>query len=64
VEERNKEDPTNPKVRSFYSAELNRYIMTEDIDLSQTDDFITKAVRADDFDLDMNRVIEFLLMEG
>jgi len=64
VEARNQDDPTNPKVRSFYSAEFNHYVMTEDIDLSKDNAFIVKGVRADDFDLDMNKIIEFLLMEG
>lgn len=64
VESRNENDPTNPKVRSFYSADKNCYENTEDIDLSEKEDFIVKGVRADDFDLDMNKIIEFLLMEG
>jgi HD-GYP domain-containing protein (c-di-GMP phosphodiesterase class II) len=64
VEQRNNEDPTNPKVRSFYNSKQNNYVMTEDIDLAKNNDFIVKGVRADDFDLDMNKIIEFLLMEG
>ena len=64
VEQRNNEDPTNPQVRSFYSVKLNQYLNTQDIDLSETDDFIVKAVRAEEFDLDMNAIIEMLLMEG
>mgnify|MGYP000049773546 CR=1 FL=1 len=64
VESRNKEDPTNPKVRSFFNCELNRYIMTEDVDLSKCDDYIIKAVKADEYHLDMNKIVEFLLMEG
>ncbi|MDG1752261.1 MAG: HD-GYP domain-containing protein [Thalassotalea sp.] len=64
VEQRNLEDPTNPKVRSFYNSKQHNYVMTEDIDLANNNDFIVKGVRADDFDLDMNKIIEFLLMEG
>ncbi|MCO4799020.1 MAG: HD-GYP domain-containing protein [Colwelliaceae bacterium] len=64
VEQRNHNDPTNPKVRSFYNASHNHYEMAEDIDLAKDKDFIVKGVRADDFDLDMNKIIEFLLMEG
>ncbi|WP_448549046.1 HD-GYP domain-containing protein [Thalassotalea fusca] len=64
VESRNKNDPTNPNVRSFFNCEQNRYIMTEDIDLSKSDDFILKAVKADQYHLDMNKIVEFLLMEG
>jgi len=64
VEQRNDEDPTNPKVRSFYSVKLNQYLNTQDIDLAETEDFIVKAVRAEEFDLDMNAIVEMLLMEG
>jgi HD-GYP domain-containing protein (c-di-GMP phosphodiesterase class II) len=64
VEQRNNHDPTNPKVRSFYSVKLNQYLNTQDIDLTDTDDFIVKSVKAEEFDLDMNTIIEMLLMEG
>jgi len=64
VEQRSIDDPTRPKVRSFYSVKLNQYLNTQDIDLTDTDDFIVKAVRAEDFDLDMSAIIEMLLMEG
>jgi HD-GYP domain-containing protein (c-di-GMP phosphodiesterase class II) len=64
VERKNQGNPTNPKVRSFYDAETNHYEMAKNIDLSDDDDFIVKGVRADDFDLDMNKIVEFLLMEG
>lgn len=64
VEARNQDDPIRPKVRSFFNVNDNRYVMTEDIDLTNTEDFIVKGVKADDFDLDMNKIIEFLLMQG
>ena len=64
VEARNDRFPTKPKVRSFYNTELHHYEMTKDIDLSTSEEKIVKGVRADDFDLDMNKIIEFLLMEG
>lgn len=64
VDSRNVDDPTNPHVRSFYHAQNHHFVMTKDIDLSIDEDFIVKGVRADDFDLDMERIIEFLLMEG
>ncbi|QOL26728.1 HD-GYP domain-containing protein [Thalassotalea sp. LPB0316] len=64
VEARNQADPIRPKVRSFFNVDDNRYVMTEDIDLTNTEDFIVKGVKADDFDLDMNKIIEFLLMQG
>ncbi len=64
VEQRNNKNPISPKVRSFYSVKLNQYLNTQDIDLTDTEDFIVKAVRAEEFDLDMNKIIEMLLMEG
>ena len=64
VEQRNDDDPTNPKVRSFYSVKLNQYLNTQDINLTETDDYIVKAVRAEEFDLDMNTIVEMLLKEG
>lgn len=64
VEQRNNGNPTNPRVRSFYSIELNQYLDTQDIDLTQAGDSILKSVRAEEFNLDMNKVIEMLLMEG
>ena len=64
VEQRNDGDITKPKVRSFYSVKLNHFLNTQDIDLTTTEDFIVKGVRAEDFDLDMNKIVEILLMEG
>ena len=64
VEQKNQDDPIRPKVRSFYSTDENEYVIAEDIDLADTEDFIVKGVRADDFDLDMNKIVEFLLMQG
>ncbi|WP_338027128.1 hypothetical protein [Colwellia maritima] len=64
VEQRNNNNPTNPKVRSFYSVKLNQYLNTHDIDLATTEDYIVKSVKAEEFDLDMNKIIEMLLMEG
>ena len=64
VERRNSKDPTKPKVRAFYSAKHHHYVETKDIDLSKANDSIIKGVRADDFDLDMNKIIDFLLNEG
>jgi len=64
VEQRNESDPTNPIVRSFYNVDLHEYLDTHDIDLNSTEDYIEKGVRAEEFDLDMNTIIEMLLMEG
>ncbi|WP_286263007.1 HD-GYP domain-containing protein [Thalassotalea atypica] len=64
VEERNSKEPIKPKVRAFYNVNTRHYTMTEDIDLAKTEDTIAKGARADEFDLDMNRIVEFLMMQG
>lgn len=64
VETKNEADPTNPVVKSFYDTECGQYVATEEIDLALEDDCIKKGVRADDFDLDMHKIIEFLTMAG
>jgi len=64
VEQRNENDPIKPKVRAFYNMDNRRYTVTEDIDLSQSEDNIVKSAKADEFDLDMNRIVEFLMMQG
>jgi len=64
IEQRNPNDPTKPKVKSFYSTKMNHYINTQEIDLENSKDEIVKGVRAKDFDLDMNKIVEMLLMQG
>lgn len=64
VEQRNNDDPISPQVRSFYSVKLNKYLNIQEIDLSETNDFIIKSVRAEEFDLDMETIIEMLSKEG
>lgn len=64
IEQRNNNSPIKPKVRAFYNVNLNQYVETQDIDLTDTNDFIVKSVRAEEFDLDMNTIINMLLMEG
>jgi len=64
IEQSNTKAPSKPAVRSFYSIETNDYLATEDIDLSESDDFIIKGVRPDDFDIDMEKITEMLLMQG
>jgi len=64
VDQRNTDDPTNPKVRSFYSVSLKQYEDTQNIDLTDTEDYIVKGVRAEDFNIDMDTIVEMLLMEG
>lgn len=64
VNARNETSPTAPQVHSFYSIELNHFLERQEIDLSDSEDSIVKGVRAEEFDLDMNKIIEMLLMEG
>ena len=64
VEKSNQEDPVNPKVRCFYNIVKQRYIMTRNIDLAKDNDFIIRGVKANEYKLDMNKIIEFLLLEG
>lgn len=64
VKERNNANPINPKVHSFYSVKLNHFLNAQEIDLNDSNDAIVKGVRAEDFNLDMNKIIEMLLMDG
>jgi len=64
VKVRNDKDPINPQVHSFYSVKLNHFLNKQEINLSASDDFIVKGVRAEEFDLNMAKIIEMLLMEG
>jgi len=65
VDAPNPDNPTKPKVKAFYSLQQNLFTTAKEIDLaSSEDERIETGVRADDFDLDMNKITEFLLMEG
>ncbi len=64
VKKRNEADPTNPKVNSFYSVKLNHFLNSQEIDLTASEDFIVKGVRAEEFNLNMDQIIEMLLMDG
>jgi len=65
VESRNSDDPVRPKVKAFFSVSQNHFVLAKDIDLSDDQqNHIEKGVRADDFNLDMNKILEFLVMEG
>lgn len=64
VKARNDKDPINPQVHSFYSVNLNQFLNKEEIDLSGSEDSIVKGVRAEEFALDMNKIVDMLLMEG
>ena len=65
VEARNSKDPIRPKVKAFFSLSQGHFLEAKHIDLSKgDDDHIEKGVRADDFNLDMNKILEFLMLEG
>ncbi len=64
IDERNDNNPTKPKVRSFYSVTSNDFVDAEYVNLAKADDFIEKGVCAEEFDLDMNKIIEMLMMDG
>lgn len=65
VEARNSDDPIRPKVKAFYSVAQNHFVAAKDIDLSDDqNEHIEKGVRADDFNLDMSKILEFLILEG
>jgi HD-GYP domain-containing protein (c-di-GMP phosphodiesterase class II) len=65
VDAPNPESPTKPRVKAFYSLTQNVFTAAKEIDLSSTiEETIEQGVRADDFNLDMNKITEFLLIEG
>lgn len=65
VERQNFQDPIHPSVKPFYCLQPKHFEAAKGIDLSvSTDEHIVKCVRADDFDLDMDLIIEFLAHEG
>lgn len=64
VQVRNDENPTNPQVHSFYSVRLNQFLHKQEIDLADCNDEIVRGVRAEEFDLDMDEILNMLLLEG
>ncbi len=64
VESRNQDNPIKPKVRCFYDIEKAQSTMAKDIDLAENTDYIVRSVRAQDYDFDINKIIDFLLTEG
>jgi hypothetical protein len=65
VESQNDQDPINPKVTTFYSLGQKGFETEQRIDLAtDTEHKIVKCVRADDFNLDMNQIIEYLAHQG
>lgn len=64
VNARNDKDPTNPHVQSFYHVEQNQFINKQEINLANSQDSIVKGVSAEEFNLDMGKIVEMILMEG
>lgn len=65
VESHNLQDPIRPKVKPFYCLQPRHFEAGKYIDLaSVSDDLIVKCVRADDFDLNMDEIMEFLAHQG
>jgi HD-GYP domain-containing protein (c-di-GMP phosphodiesterase class II) len=64
VKVRNDANPTNPQVDSFYSVKQKHFVDKQEVDLSISDDCILKGVCAEEFDLDMQQIIDMLLTEG
>ncbi|WP_017222355.1 HD domain-containing phosphohydrolase [Moritella dasanensis] len=64
VEGYNQADPIRPKVNSFYSLDKCDFEHSNQIDLSVVDDGIAQSVRADDFNLDMEEIMRFLVSEA
>lgn len=65
VEKVNKDNPIKPVVKVFFSLKQNTFLEAKDIDLALDEtQQIEQGVRADDFDLDMNKITEFLIMQG
>ncbi|MBB1270726.1 HD-GYP domain-containing protein [Shewanella sp. SR44-3] len=65
VESHNIADPIRPNVRPFYRLAPKAFEKGLDVDLSSAaDEQIVKCVRADEFELDMQQIIEFLAQEA
>jgi len=65
VESKNDNDPIKPNVSVFYNLGEKGFELEKQIDLSKRDEQqIVKCVRADDFDLDMSQIIEYLAHQG
>lgn len=63
VERKNKIDSMRPGVLSFFNCESNQYQSTEEIDLSSSEDFIVKSVKASDYNLDMEEILDILIKQ-
>lgn len=65
VEKVHRDNPVNPVVKTFFSLKQNAFLEAKDVDLAVDEtQQIEQGVRADDFDLDMNKITEFLMMQA
>ena len=65
VESKNINDPIRPKVKVFYNTKQEHFLQAKDVDLSaDLQKHIEKGVRAQDFNLNMNKILEFLILEA
>lgn len=65
VESHNRQHPVRPKVKAFYRLDPKQFEMAQNIDLASIEtEHIVKCVRADEFDLNMEQIIEYLAREG
>lgn len=65
VDAGNAESPTKPNVKAFYNLKENHYIPTEEIDLENNkEEVISQGVRADDFNLNMHEIMDFLVIQS
>jgi HD-GYP domain-containing protein (c-di-GMP phosphodiesterase class II) len=64
VKDRNDSSPIHPTVKSFYSVQLNNFEETQEIDLTDSDDYIVKGVTAEEFKLDMDKIVDMILLQG
>ena len=65
VESRNKEEPTKPKVKTFYSLNQKSFEMSQEVNLSTVKGVqIVKCIRVDDFDINLRQIIDFLANEN
>lgn len=65
VESHNQKAPIHPNVTTFYHLDQKGFQLEERIDLSKSSaEQIVKCVRADDFNLNMAQIIEYLADQG
>ncbi len=65
VKSRNSEQPLRPKVRALYNIRQKHFINSVNINLSNENTIeIRGVVDASDFGLDINKIIEFVILDG